>query len=98
MTTDNQRAGQEEYLYRDMMCCLHPCSVKECPEIICALDFPGGMPAYLRYQEIRKVFISCTDINEAAKMLGIDPSNARKRFKWYQYVTESIQGFSLVMQ
>lgn len=87
MNPDNKRPGQEDYLYREMKCCLHPCSVRDCPEIQCALDFPGGMTAYMRYQEVRRVFTECTDINEAAKVLGIDPSNARKRFKWFQSLT-----------
>ena len=87
MNPENQRPGQEDYLYRDMKCCLHPCSARNCPEVQCALDFPGGLTAYLRYQEIRRVFTECKDINEAAKILKIDPSNARKRFKWFQSLT-----------
>lgn len=89
--------GQEEYLYtriRDMKCCLHSCSVWDCPEAICLEDFPskggfrGGLTAYRRYQETLKVYKECQDIKKAAEMLGIDPSNARKRFNWLKSIIQ----------
>lgn len=87
MNPDNKRPGQENYLYKDMKCCLYSCSVHDCPETQCVLDFPGGLTAYLRYQKVRKIFTASNDINEAAKVLGIDPSNARRRFKWFKSLT-----------
>lgn len=95
----DQIPGQETYLYmrlRDVKCCLHSCTVWECPESVCLEDFPGtnarrgGRATMKRYQETLeayKVYQECKDINEAAKILGVDPSNARKRFKWFQSIT-----------
>lgn len=97
MNPENQKPGEENHLYRDMKCCLHACSVWDCPEKICVEDLPtrdgfrGGLTAYRRYQETLKVFQEHKDINEAAKALGIDPSNVRKRFKWLQSFTMVVE-------
>lgn len=94
--SSDQIPGEEEYLYtgeRDMKCCIHICKVWECPEAVCLEEFPsrggfrGGLTAYKLYQETLKLYKECPDINEAAKVLGVDPSNVRRRFKWLKSIT-----------
>ena len=90
--------GQERYLYTkagSMKCCIHPCTVWDCPESVCVEDFPAvngrwkGRGALKRYQETLKaykVFKECNDIREAAKILGIDVNNTYRRFRLFQFL------------
>lgn len=91
MNPIDQIPGQEAYLYtraRDMKCCLHSCSVWDCPEIVCVEDAPqkagprGSLAAFRRYQDTLKLYEEYKDINEVAKVLNLDPSTVRRRLKW----------------
>lgn len=77
----NERIGQEEYLYKGMLCCLNPCAVQECPEPICALDFPGGLNAYVRCKGVLDRLRGGADIDEIAEELGIRPYLAKRLYK-----------------
>ena len=95
MNPENKEPGEEKYLYtrtRDMKCCLHSCTVWDCPEPVCIEDFPsmggfrGGQTAFKRFQNTLRLYKECPDINEAAKILGVDPSNVYRRFKWLKSI------------
>lgn len=77
---EQDKVGCEEYLYKEMVCCLHPCPVTECPEPVCAITFPGGMKSYLRYKEMRVVLEAGTTINEAAGKLGISVQTLQRHY------------------
>lgn len=81
------KAGCEDHLYRQMNCCLHPCSVLECPEPICAADFPGGVKAFLRYKEMRAILESTNDINDAASKLSLTPQTVQRRYNKIKSLT-----------
>jgi hypothetical protein len=62
-------------------CCLHEtCPVIDCPEPVCAMEFPGGIAAYIRAKEIRDAVEGAKDIAEAAKSLNISESAAQRRY------------------
>lgn len=93
MKSENTRPGEEKHLYVDMKCCIHPCSVRECPEARCIEDFPDRRftewcGSESRYLETLRVFQECQNIKETAKVLNIDPSNVRKRLKWIKSLTQ----------
>jgi len=78
--SDDRRTGQEEYLYKDTRCCLNPCSVKDCPEPICVFDYPGGMRAYLKQQEMRKLLDDGMSFEQVALALNIGIDAVQRRF------------------
>lgn len=65
---------------RNNECCLHPCSIDQCPLEMCAAEFPGGVPAYLRYVETQEVLKTGADTTLVAEKLGISISAAERRF------------------
>jgi hypothetical protein len=75
-----EKIGCESYLYKEIRCCLHNCSANMCPEVICAIEFPGGINSYLRYKTLREALLSGMDINEAADYLKISRQKARFLF------------------
>lgn len=63
-------------------CCLHEnCPVLNCPEPVCAMEYPGGINAYIRDREIREAVEQSPDIEEAAKALNISESAAQRRYR-----------------
>lgn len=56
----------------------------QCNEPICAMDFPGGIKALLRYKQVKGLLESGMDVNQLAEALGIHITNARKLFKKMQ--------------
>lgn len=91
MTRDKEDAvGCEEHLYREMQCCLHPCSVQFCPEPICAIEFPGGKNAYLRYKKLKEILNEGVDIREAAERLNISTWSVKHIKKKGVYINASI--------
>ena len=82
MTNEVREVGCEEYLYRDakkIFCCLHPCLIVDCPEAICALDFPGGAKALERYKRVKVLLESGASLDEVAKQLNLSTSAVRRR-------------------
>ena len=75
-----EETGCEPYLYKDVQCCLHPVSNNECPEPICALDFPGEIRSYRKYKDLQKFLRSGMNLDEAAKALGISKGTAQSLF------------------
>lgn len=75
-----ERIGCESYLYKDIQCCINTCSASECPEPICAIEFPGGINSYIRYKELQRLLRSGLDIKDAAEQLGISMQIARITF------------------
>lgn len=76
----SEKNGCEDHLYRGMSCCLHPCLVQDCPEPICAMEFPGGVKAYLRSKELREILESAPDINKAAEQMGVTAQTMQRRY------------------
>lgn len=83
-TQEKNETGCEEYLYRDMKCCLHPCSVQDCPEIRCVLDFPGGVKSYIRSKNLRELLESEGGIHKAAEKLGVTPQTIERRYNKFK--------------
>lgn len=81
--TQQQEAEQgcEDYWYKDMTCCLHPCSVRDCPEAICAIEFPGGINAYRKYKALEAILLNGADIAEAAQIMNVSLYTANYLYK-----------------
>jgi hypothetical protein len=75
------RIGCESYLYKDAQCCLNKCNASECPEPVCAMEFPGGINAYLRYKSLHEALLSGMNLEQAAVYLNISKSTAIALFK-----------------
>lgn len=80
MTEEDTKAGCEEYLYKQQMCCLHPfCPVQDCPEPVCVFDFPGGMRAFLQQKEIHDLMDTGLNTQEIAEKLGLTRQSVIRR-------------------
>lgn len=64
----------------DEGCCLHPCPQSECPEALCAKEYPGGLKAYLRDMETKQVFSTGVNVQQAAKELSIQQRSVTRRY------------------
>lgn len=87
---EQEEIGCEAYLYKDIQCCLNPCSASQCPEPICAIEFPGGINAYLRYKKLQQVLRSGMDLEQAAAYLNVSMYSVRSLFN------KGIRVFSMV--
>lgn len=87
-----EKVGCEEHLYRGMRCCLHPeINTLNCPEPICAADFPGGVNEYIRWRQMSEILRNGADINEAAIKMGIDKRSAQRLFNKFNRVAVIIR-------
>ena len=71
---------QEEKYPKDKGCFLHPTCL-ECPEPICIFDFEGGIKAFLKDKETKRLISEGASSKDIARQLGIDQSTARRRIK-----------------
>lgn len=62
---------EDEYLYKDTGCCLHPCSTFDCPEPLCILEFPGYKKGRERYKLMVGMIAEGLNTDEIAERLNI---------------------------
>lgn len=66
---------------KDTGCCLDPnCPTDECPEPMCAMEFPGGIQAYLRHKETMEQLRTDKDLVEIGKALSLSKRATEKRY------------------
>ena len=70
---------QEKYP-KDRGCFLHP-SCLTCPEEVCVFDFPGGIKAFLKDQETKRLMEEGIDPKTMAEQLCIHKRTAERRIQ-----------------
>lgn len=62
-------------------CCLNAdCPVLDCPEPICAMEYPGGLEGFLQDKKLKDAMETCQDIGQLATILNLSESAVQRRF------------------